>query len=190
MRRIDMDRLQELVRLHRMGTGCREIARLLAMSPNTERQYRTAIAAAGLLKGPVEDLPAMDVLRAAVGQKLGSEPPPQQSTSLQRWRAALQELFDKGLGPRASYDRLRLDHADFGGSYWSVKRLWRRYKKQRGVRAEDVAIPVETGPGEVAQVDFGYVGRLYDPQSGSLRKTWAFVMVACLPKPGQRIPRS
>jgi hypothetical protein len=25
-----------------------------------------------------------------------------------------------------------------------------------------VAIPVETAPGELAQVDFGYVGRLYD----------------------------
>ncbi len=32
-RRVDMDRLQELVRLHRMGTGDREVARLLGMSP-------------------------------------------------------------------------------------------------------------------------------------------------------------
>ena len=37
MRRLDMDRLQELVRLHRMGTGAREVARLLSMSPNTEK---------------------------------------------------------------------------------------------------------------------------------------------------------
>lgn len=36
-RRIDMDRLQELVRLHRMGTGAREAAHLLRMGPNTER---------------------------------------------------------------------------------------------------------------------------------------------------------
>ena len=39
-RRVDMDRLQELVRLHRMGTGDREVARLLGMSPNTERVSR------------------------------------------------------------------------------------------------------------------------------------------------------
>jgi hypothetical protein len=31
-RRVDMDRLQELVRLHRMGSGGREVARLLGMS--------------------------------------------------------------------------------------------------------------------------------------------------------------
>jgi hypothetical protein len=45
------------------------------------------------------------------------------------------------------------------------------------VRAEDVAIAVETPPGEVAQVDFGYVGKLYDPVAGVLRKAWVFVMV-------------
>jgi len=39
-KRTEMDQLQELVRLHRMGTGCREVARLLGISPNTERQYR------------------------------------------------------------------------------------------------------------------------------------------------------
>lgn len=34
MERVDMHRLQELVRLHRMGTGCRAAARMLGMSPN------------------------------------------------------------------------------------------------------------------------------------------------------------
>jgi hypothetical protein len=46
-----MHRLQELVRLHRMGTGAREVARLLAMSPNTERVYREALQKAELLAG-------------------------------------------------------------------------------------------------------------------------------------------
>jgi hypothetical protein len=39
-----------------------------------------------------------------------------------------------------------------------------------------VAIPVVTAPGEVAQVDFGYAGKRYDPDRGVLRKTWLFVM--------------
>ena len=30
---------------------------------------------------------------------------------------------------------------------------------------------------EEAQVDFGYAGRMRDPQTGQLRKAWAFVMV-------------
>lgn len=49
--RTDMHRLQELVRLARMGTGSREVARLLAMSPKTELKYRRALEGAGLLAG-------------------------------------------------------------------------------------------------------------------------------------------
>jgi transposase len=178
MRRIEMDRLQELVRLHRMETGFRETARLLGMSPNTERQYRNALTEAGLFDGAVDDLPPLEVLKAAVLERL---PPAtttqQQVSSLQCWDEAIRALFDKGLRPRALYDRLRLEHSDFGGSYWAMKRAWRRLKRERGVQPEDVAIPVETSPGEVAQVDFGYVGRLYDPDAGLLRKAWVFVMV-------------
>jgi transposase len=65
-RRVDMDRLQELVRLHRMGTGAREVARMLRMSPNTEREYRQALEKEGLLDGPAEDIAALEVLKAAV----------------------------------------------------------------------------------------------------------------------------
>ena len=53
------DRLQEFVRLHRMGTSTREVARLLGMGRNTEKQYREALARAGLLKGALKDLPEL-----------------------------------------------------------------------------------------------------------------------------------
>jgi len=37
-------------------------------------------------------------------------------------------------------------------------------------------VRVETPPGEEAQVDFGFAGRMVDPETGELRKTWLFVM--------------
>ena len=40
-----------------------------------------------------------------------------------------------------------------------------------------MAIPVETASGKVAQVDFGDVGKLYDPASRVLRRAYVFVMV-------------
>ena len=52
-----------------------------------------------------------------------------------------------------------MEHADFDGSHSAVKRLFRALRRARGVQAEDVAIPVETAAGEIAQVDFGYVGQ-------------------------------
>ena len=86
-------------------------------------------------------------------------------------------LSGKGLGPRAIFDRLRLDHLEFAGSHSAVKRMCRAIQRSRGVQPQDVAIPVETAPGEIAQVDFGYVGKLFDPSTMTLRKAWCFVMV-------------
>ncbi len=172
-----MHRLQELVRLHRMETGPREVARLLRMSPNTERKYRRALEMASLLAGDPEDLPALSTLKAAM---LEHEPPkvaPQQASSVDPWRFEIFAMMKRGAGPRAIYDRLRLEHDDFAASPSAVKRFYRRHREAQGVRPEDVAIPVDTAPGEVCQVDFGYLGKLYDPDEGRLRKAWVFVAV-------------
>ena len=178
-----MHRLQELVRLHRMGTKAKDVARLLRMSPNTERTYREAIGMEGWLDGSPEDLPEdlpeLEVLKAAVlkHKPAPTETPAQEISSIEKWTPQVEALFAKGLGAKAIFDRLRQEHSDFGGSYWAVKRMVKQLRKARGVRAQDVAIPVETMPGEIAQVDFGYVGRLFDPEQGVLRRAWAFVIV-------------
>jgi len=83
MRRVEMQRLQELVRLHRMGTGAREVARMLRMSPNTERDYRNALQAEGLLEGAVDEIAALEVLRAAVERQLPLVAPPQMVSTLE-----------------------------------------------------------------------------------------------------------
>ncbi len=49
--RTDMHRLQELVRLHRLGHSPRAVARLLGLSPNTERRYREILQQQQLLDG-------------------------------------------------------------------------------------------------------------------------------------------
>lgn len=172
-----MHRLQELVRLHRLKTGARQSARLLGMGPNTERQYREALVAAGLLDGPPDQLPSLEQLKAAVESAHPRVQAPQQSSSLEPYREVILSLIGKGLGPRAIFDRLRLEHAGFAGSHSAVKRLFRALKRAQGVQPKDVAIPVETAPGEIAQVDFGYVGKLMDTSTMTLRKAWCFVMV-------------
>lgn len=171
-----MHRLQEFVRLHRMKTGAREVARLLGMSPNTERDYRRKLERAGLLDGTVDALPELDVLSAAV-RASPVAPAAHEVSSVARWRDHVEALMKKDLGPRAIHDRLRLEEAEFQGSYSAIKRLWRALRRERGVQPEDVAIPVDTAPGQVAQVDFGYVGRMWDPVTQTLRRTWCFVMV-------------
>jgi transposase len=177
VRKVSMDRLQNLVWLHRMKTGSRDVARMLRMSPNTERKYRLALARAGLLQGDPNDLPAFEVLKEAVNEYAPVKKAPQQESSVEKWADEIEKMLDRNAKPKAIYDALCLQQEDFTGSLSAVKRLCLRIKQEKGIQPEDVAIPVETEPGEVAQVDFGYVGKLFDPVKGALRKAWAFVMV-------------
>jgi len=175
--RIDMHRLQEMVRLHREGVNVREIARLLQMSPNTERKYRQDLLKAELLLGPQDELPELSVLRAAIDRARPVPPPNNQCiSSLSAWIGEVEAMIERGGQPKAIFDALRL-REDFKGSLSAIKRLCASLRKAKGIRPQDIVIPVDTDPGEVAQVDFGYVGKLFDPVSGRDRKAWIFVMV-------------
>lgn len=177
--RVEVNRLRELVRLHRGGSSAREVVRVLHMGPNTERRYRGVLAGAGLLAGQPDDLPALDVIAAAVHAAL--PPAPAQPAPVDPWRARIEALLDKGLSARATFDRLRTEPDDqlgrFQGSYSGVKRALRRIKRERGVQKADVVVPVPTEAGQAAQVDFGYAGMFYDPAMGVMRRTWAFVLL-------------
>lgn len=175
-RRTDTHRIQEMIRLHRLGESSRSIARQLRMSRDAIRAYRRALSAGGILDGPAEVLPELDLVRRTLAEQQPSRPPPQQVSSVEAWGELIGEMYGRGAGPTAIFDRLRLEHPDFPGSLSAVKRLCARIREERGIDAADVAIPVETKPGEVAQVDFTYSGKLYDPEQGVLRKSWIFLM--------------
>ena len=175
-RKEDMHELQELVRLHRMGRKPRDVARLLKMGPNRERRLRQAVAAAGLLEGDPHDLPEPEELRAAT-RSAPSAPPRQEVSSVSAWGDRIRAAADKGAGPTAIHQMLKQEEPEYTGSVSAVKRFYARLKRDRPVRPEDVAIRVQTAPGQYAQVDFGYAGELFDPRSGKLRKSWVFVMV-------------
>ncbi len=170
----DMDRLRELVRLHRKNLPVRTIARLLEMSPNTERVYRQRLIAADLLYGKLDELPELEALKAVIQ---APREPKQERSSAEPKAHVIKDAYAKGLGPTAIYDMLKQDEETLDISLSAVKRFCRRLSQAKGPRAEDIAIPVVTEAGDVAQVDFGYVGLLVDPLTGTPRKAWVFVMV-------------
>jgi transposase len=96
---------------------------------------------------------------------------------VEQWCERTVAMRRSGLGPRAIYDRPVVEEPGFRGSLAAIKRLCLRLAGEEGPSADDVAIPVERAPGEVAQVDFGYAGMLWDPETGRQRKAWVFVMV-------------
>jgi hypothetical protein len=144
---MDMHRLQEFVRLRRLGAGSREIARVLKMSRNTQKHYVRVLSKAQLLDGSPDQLPELETLKRAVEQLLPPTPPPQETTTLVPWRDTIACMAERGAGPKAIFDALRLQDAAFPGSLSAVKRLCLRLAQVRGVRPEDVVIPVSTGPG-------------------------------------------
>lgn len=135
------------------------------------------LSAAGLLEGDPAALPEFADIKAVIATDHGDDDTlATKPSSIEDWAGDIAALLKAGAGPTAIYDRLRLDER-FEGSLGGVKRLCLRLRKAQGISADDVAIPVETVAGEVAQVDFGYVGQLYDPDEGRMRKAWIFVMV-------------
>ena len=109
-----------------------------------------ALRQAGLLEGRADELPELETLRACVvEQTAATPPPPQQTSSVERWADKIAELRPKA-GPTAIHDFLRLDGPDYAGSLSAVKRVCLRLRREQGPVPEEVAIPVETAPGEVA----------------------------------------
>lgn len=158
-----------LIRRLRAGESERRIARALQLDRKTVRRYRQWAERQGLLQGPLPELAALEAQLRATYAKV---PRHRNVSSVEPWRDEIQALLEKGLGPKLIFERLN-QRDDFNGSKSAV---WRMTRKLRPARP-DATVRVETPPGEEAQVDFGAVGKLFDPLAQRLRKAWAFVMV-------------
>ncbi len=77
-------------------------------------------------------MPEPDVLQAALAQHKPPRPPPQQVSTVERWSAAVSEMQELGAKPKAIFDRLRLENADFTGSLSAIKRMCSRFESQSG----------------------------------------------------------
>ena len=102
-----------------------EVLANIQVSPNTEREYRRALAAEGLLDGEAGDVPPLEVLRATVERHLPVVAPPQMVSTAEPMGDRIVELAKLGLKPQAIYDRLRLEDPNFTVSFWAVRGAWR-----------------------------------------------------------------
>ncbi len=160
--------IRELVRHLRASDSDRAVQRDTGIDRRTVQRYRTWAAEQGLLTGA---LPAVEVLQGLVAQTLTTPAPPQMVSSVEPFRAQVVELRAQATEMMAIWERLK--ERGYTGSYSAIRRFVRTLEP----RQPEAFGRVETAPGEEAQVDFGYAGRMLDPQTGQLRKAWAFVMV-------------
>lgn len=151
----------------RAGESNRRIAKDVGMDRRTVGRVRSWAEAEGLLEG---ELPEMAELQARKSTLYADDGTPQNRSSVARYRALVIRLHREGVESAAIWERLK--ERGFDGSYSAV---W-RYIQKLDPSQPDVTVRVETEPGAEVQVDFGYAGKLIEPKTSKLRKSWAFVM--------------
>lgn len=161
-----MDIREILIQL-RAGVSQRQIEREQRLNRRTVQKYKGWAEAQGLLAG---ELPPLAELQALLSKTLPDFQPPQNVSTVEPYRAVVEKLVSEGVESKAIHQRLT--ERGFAGTYMAVYRFVRRLKG-RPLRA---TVRVEREPGQEVQVDFGYAGRMIDPETGKARRAWAFVM--------------
>ena len=161
-----MNYLRDLIHRLRAGESERRIARDLRISRITVHRYHELAERQGFLK-PGSSLPEDGAISAALGE---APQPPRTGSTVEPYADVVHQLLEQDVEMVAIFQRLRDDHG-YRGSYSSVRRYVRRQRPSE----PRVVVRVHTAPGEEAQVDFGPVGRLYDPATDRLRPAYAFV---------------
>lgn len=168
-RKLHLMDIRGLLLHYRAQSSDRQIQRDTGFNRRTIKRYREWAASQGLLEGP---LPAPEELSARLQATLPEKTPPQNTSSAESYREEIQRLLKEEVEVAAIYQRVL--ERGFSGSYAAVYRLARQIQPAR--KHKKTTTRVERQPGEEAQVDFGYAGRMLDPETGKLRKAWAFVM--------------
>jgi transposase len=172
-RRLETMDLHQLLRRLRANEKDRRIAKVMHLDRRTVARYREWAQSQQLLD-LTRELPDLATLHALAKETLdATTPPPQNQSSVEAYADQIRTLLEQGLGPYLVYQKL-CEQPGFSGSRTAV---WRLTQKLRPPQTPKVVLRLETPPGAVAQVDFGEVTSLVDPQTGELRRTYAFVMV-------------
>ena len=159
--------IRELLLHMRAQASDRAVQRATGIHRQTVRRYRAWAAEQGLLNGLLLPLGELEQL---VRQTLPEPPPPQNVSSVESYRAVVNQLHKEGVKTTAILARLQ--ERGYQGSYSSVL----RFVGGLVSAAPEIMVRVECEPGEEAQLDFGFAGLLIDPATCRLRRGWAFVM--------------
>lgn len=171
--------IQELVRQLRREASDRTVSEALALNRRTVAKYRGWAAGERLLGPEAGPLPPAGELERRLRAAFPSALPPQQRSSVDRYREEIAAWRTRGLEVAAIRTRLEERHQQ-PVSYSAVWRLVRRLAAATTSTAGgpgDVFVRIEVAPGAEAQVDFGDAGLTLDPASGQARKSWVFVLV-------------
>ena len=172
-RTVAMNEIVEIIYHWHQGSTIKGIQRSLKFARKTIRNYIHLAQQLGLRSGE----PFPDEQELIRGLRSLSRAPSLYETpaidSLAPYRDQIRQWL-KGEDITAKQIwRLLKEEYDLSVGYSTVKRYLR---KEFAVGTPTTTVRIETPPGQQAQVDFGYAGLMYDPQTQKNRRAWAFIM--------------
>ena len=158
---------EEVVRRWQAGESQRAIARALGLARNTVAAYIRAASAESPRDDGVKPLP-----RRQPGPSLAQPGP-----AVARLAPYEAQIAGWLRDERLKLTRIQelLDQRGMPVKYTTL----RRFVRQAGLAKppKSTVRMAETAPGEVAEMDFGKLGRLVDPMTGKGKTVWALVLV-------------
>jgi len=170
MKRKHMNHIQDIVRRIQLGESERCIARDMKISRGTVHKYHEKAKGKGYLE-KTDTPPSEAELAEALGPGVQA---PRQVSTVEPCRETVEGWLKQGVEMTAIWLRLK-ENFGYRGGYSSVRRFVHRLKPAE----PEVFVRVHSDPGEDLQVDFGHVGRLYDPVSKRIRPAYVFVATRC-----------
>jgi len=169
-----MNEVMEILYQWHQGAGIKRITRSLGYDRKTVRRYVHAGLEAGLKRGePFPDEQQMlGKLKAVLDRSVLVRQAPAKEI-LGRYRDEIEKLLTEKQMTAKQVMRLLVERHALKVSYATVLRY---VGHEFDLGKVEATVRLETEPGDEAQVDFGYVGLMRDPESGKDRKTWCFIM--------------
>lgn len=176
-RELTMNEVREVIRQWQAGYGLREMARATGLDRKTVRRYVEVLRALGV----TPDAAADDALVHQVASRVQTRAVPEPSVERERLMAH-RERIEAWLTQKKPL-RLTKVHAllcrDHGLDVsYSTLRRFAQDELGWGMRKPTVLV-ADAPPGEEAQVDFGLMGTMLDPRTGTTRKLYALVVTLC-----------
>lgn len=166
--------ITEILRRWQAGAKMRELARASGLSRNTIKKYILAAEGLGLTRaGP---LPTEEQTLSLVQLNIAGRRPATIPTEslLSPWADQIYRwLKDDRLRVTRIQELLLKQNCDV--TYTSLRRFIAR--RGWGKHSRDTVRLADTEPGEVAEMDFGRLGMVWDPDSGRKRLAWMMVIV-------------
>jgi len=172
-RELTMIEIREVLRRWQAGQSIREIAREGGVDRKTARRYVKAAEACGVPRAAA----ISDVHVQAVAERVQARPTASPSAERERLlpqRARIEQWLSGESALRLSKVHRLLEGDGVSVSYATLRRF---VVRELGLRKRASTVRVDDPPpGQEAQVDYGCMGRMYDPVAGRTRNLWALIV--------------